>query len=284
MPDVSWQPTQILDFIRQVGSSTGPCVVNTDSGRAYVKAPQNNEGPHALVCDWLGTYLARWFGLPCFETAIVEHDGITDLPLKSGGVAEAGPVFATREVFGEQWDGKAASLDRLVNPDDLTRLVLFDTWIRNRDRYRPARGQEPARINLGNVFLAKAGPGRPAATRLMAIDHTHVFSRGAELTRGLSDLSEMQDETVYGLFPAFFDRLRRPAFDLGVGRLREFSPKTIREPLDQVPEAWQLGFEMRKTLTEFLSRRAAYVADTIENALGRHMPASSLFPDPNTGV
>jgi len=38
---------------------------------------------------------------------------------------------------------------------------------------------------------------------LKAIDHTHAFTCGRELTRRISNLDEVRDSTVFGRFPEF---------------------------------------------------------------------------------
>jgi hypothetical protein len=49
------------------------------------------------------------------------------------------------------WGGDAPTLRRLLNPGDISRLIMLDTWIRNCDRYRPEPNR---RVNRDNVFLA----------------------------------------------------------------------------------------------------------------------------------
>ncbi len=73
-----WQPTTFLRFLRGMDTSMGTARIETDAGPAYVKALGNRQGPHPLACEWVATELARWFGLPTFETAIMRIDATTD--------------------------------------------------------------------------------------------------------------------------------------------------------------------------------------------------------------
>ena len=66
-----WQPQTVLRYVRTVRSSSRTAFVQTDAGGAYLKAVNNPEGPHVLACDWFGTHLARRFGLPTFDVAVV---------------------------------------------------------------------------------------------------------------------------------------------------------------------------------------------------------------------
>jgi hypothetical protein len=75
-----------------------------------------------------------------------------ELPFAKGGLAKPGPAFITRAETGASWGGSEAELKKLVNPHDLARLMVFDTWIRNRDRHPPpGSAWQPARRN---VFLS----------------------------------------------------------------------------------------------------------------------------------
>ena len=102
-------------------------IVETDAGRGYLKAIGNPEGEHALACDLVGTQLAAWFGLPTFDQAIVTFDGVPELRLHNGELAREGPALATRAVKGDGWSGGPRQLAKLQNPDDISRLVVFDT-------------------------------------------------------------------------------------------------------------------------------------------------------------
>ncbi len=153
--------------------------------------------------------VARWIGLPTLDFAIIDVTVPELLPFYRGGFAATGPAFITRKERGVSWGGTERQLKQLINPEDISRLVVFDTWTRNWDRYSP----DGRRINRDNVFLREDTPqGR---FQLKAIDHTHCFTWGRELTRRLSNIEFVKDREVYGLFPEF-----RPFLDR----------KTVRRP------------------------------------------------------
>ena len=129
-----WPPTTFIRFGKSLSTSTNAAVVETDAGPAYLKAMGNPEGPHALACNWVRTRLARLFGLPTFEYAILQVDAdVDEIPFTNGRFAQSGSAFCTREEPGRTWGGGADELEPLVNSSDIPRLVVFDTWIRNRD-------------------------------------------------------------------------------------------------------------------------------------------------------
>src|SRR5258708_29171525 len=92
----NWNPTRLMEIAGSADTSTGVTEVTTDSGRAYLKPMGNRQGPHVLATDWVGTHLARWFGLNTFEIAILtlQDDDVYDLP--RGAKATPGPAFAAK--------------------------------------------------------------------------------------------------------------------------------------------------------------------------------------------
>ena len=265
-----WQPTSLLQVGESYDSSTGTTEVLTDAGRAYIKPLGNRQGPHVLATDWVGTHLAKWFGLSTFDVAILELGETDTFPLPRNHRAASGSALASRAVEGFAWGGTASELDNLVNPEDVTRLVVFDTWTLNCDRHFP----DPAarKPNKDNVFLATEGV-EPGKSRLLAIDHGLCFIRsGEDLTARVAQIDKVQDSRVYGLFPAFAGRLRQDMIDRCVERLRSVTPELAAKIVDTIPSDWEVAASARAALVELISRRAPFVADNIRQWIDRDSP------------
>ena len=144
-----------MRIARSADTSTGATEVTTDAGRAYIKPMGNRQGPHVLATDWVGTHLAKWFGLSTFEIAILtlEDDDVYDLPREAK--AKPGPAFAAKAMAGDPWGKSGLQLDVLVNPEDITRMVVFDTWTLNCDRHY--HDQTVRKPNYDNVYLSSEG-------------------------------------------------------------------------------------------------------------------------------
>ncbi len=197
---MAWQPKTILRFEGSVASSSGVLRVVTDQGKGYLKALGNPEGPQILAREWVGTNLAKDFGLSTFEFCIIEVTEADELPFAKGGVAKPGPAFITRAEDGAPWGGSEMELKKLVNPHDLARLMVFDTWIRNRDRHPPpGSAWQPARRN---VFLSIEDTPE-GQLRLKAMDRSHCFTWTGSMTAKLAEIDEIQDERIYGRFAEF---------------------------------------------------------------------------------
>lgn len=115
-PGTVWQPTRLLAVGDSADTSTGVTEVTTDAGRAFLKPLGNRQGPHVLATDWVGTHLAKWFGLSTFDIAIMTLEPDNEFPLPKGYTAEPGPAFVARAEVGEPWGNSNVQLDALVNP------------------------------------------------------------------------------------------------------------------------------------------------------------------------
>lgn len=263
MPDL-WRPTTIRQFVDHFGTATDTVLVETDQGSGYLKAMGNRAGPHALACEWVGTSLAKWFGLSTFDFSIIVVTSEDVLPFKNGREAKPGPAFISRAQAGTPWGGKEAELAVLVNPDDIGRLVVFDTWTLNCDRYPPERsGRGP---NRNNVFLSREGA--PAGKFVLkAMDHTHCFTCGRDLTARIASVSRVKDDRLYGCFPEFIPFVKRPAVDVAIAALRGVSRSVVQPIVDGIPVEWEVDSGSRGALADLICERARYVADSVADKL-----------------
>ncbi len=260
-----WKPTRLLEVAGSVDTSTGATEVTTDAGSAYIKPLGNRQGPHVLATDWVGTHLAKWLGLSTFEIAILRVENSMVFELPRGAMAEPGPAFVARAASGDAWTGSPKVLKTIINPADITRLVVFDTWTLNCDRYdgKPG-GRAP---NYNNVFLS-TDDAVDGKSKLIAMDHGLCFIRsGEDLTIKLGHLERVRDEHLYGLFPAFRAWLRADIIGDCVARLRELDTATVDAMIATVPEEWDVSKAVRQAWSELIYRRASFVADHIEKLI-----------------
>jgi len=216
----------------------------------------NPEGPHVLACELVGTLLADWLGLPTLEHAIVRVTAEDEIPLARGGAAAPGPAFITKAESGFPWGGDEETLRRLLRPQDISRLVVLDTWIRNCDRYRP----EPnLRVNRDNVFLVWE-TRTERGLLLKAMDQTHSFTCGRELTHRISQLDDIRDATIFGCFPEFVSFLDREHVRTATARLGQMDEAQASQFVARVPAEWQVDLPAREAWGRFIAQRAAFVA------------------------
>ena len=258
----NFQPTCVTRFIDNFDSGAGTLLVDTDSGKAYLKALGNPGGPHVLACEWVGTRLATAIGLPTFDHALVQVDEMDVLPFfDNKKFAEPGPAFATRAENGTTWGRDKRLLNRLENPIDISRMVVFDTWVLNFDRYGPAG----CRINMDNVFFSSEAEGGMIELRVM--DHTHCFTNGADLTKRVQQISKIKDERIFGLFPEFRDLLDKDAVHTMCQQMAALKSDVVEDIVYTIPSSWSVSSEAKQSLIQFVLQRANYLADTIEERL-----------------
>lgn len=225
-----------------------------------MKALGNPEGPYVLASELVGTQLAEWFGLSVFDYALVDVLDDDELPFINGGYAQPGPAFISSSEAGYPWGGDESELTKLANPDDISRLVVFDTWIRNRDRHH----QDPRirKPNRDNVFLSKSGAVGDTVV-LKAIDHTHCFATTTEFAPKMANISEIQDQRVYGLFPEFGSLVTRPLVEAAASDLANIQSAQVEAILGHVPGEWGIRPNTKRAWSDLIVRRAQFVADHV---------------------
>lgn len=243
--------------------------ISTDAGPAYIKALGNPEGPHPLACELVATHLARWFGLQTFDFAILRLDESDEIPFPGGGSAKPGPAFVTKAEKGHPWGGEAEELTQLSNREDISRLVIFDTWTLNCDRQPPPDSQR--KRNLDNVFLSHEGAG-DNNVRLIAMDHSHCFTCGRDLTERVGEIDRIKDERVFGVFPGFRSCFTRDAIGAGVKRLVQFDEETCQGFVESIPTEWEVSSSVRSALCRLIEGRAAFLADNLKRMLKPLLP------------
>lgn len=260
-----WKPQTIIRFVQAYTSGTAVVRVETDRGEGYLKALGNPAGPHALACELVGTQLARWFKLPAFDFALINVTPDDEIPFHDGTMAAPGPAFITRFEAGLPWGGSKRELERIINRADIARLVVFDTWTQNCDRHAPPHMRR--RPNRDNVFFSRKGASGGKFI-LKAIDHTHCFTCGRELSSRLAQIAAVRDTGLYGMFAEFKPPLiERLDVAQAVADLKTLKQSEVEAMVAVVPAEWEVSDSARRGWIELICRRAEFVADTVTSLI-----------------
>lgn len=95
------------------------------------------------------------------------------------------------------------------------------------------------------------------------MDHTHCFTCGAELTRTISNIDQVQESVVYGLFPEFHKLMTKDAVLATTDTLCRTPREYVEDAIGSIPPEWQVNAEAKAALADFAKRRADYVAEHI---------------------
>jgi hypothetical protein len=170
---------------------------------------------------------------------------------------------ATRHSF--EHDSK--ELKRLSNPEVISRLIVFDTWVGNVDRYfvRMQHGEPRPHRNEGNVFLSHET--EPKRLKITAYDHTHCHFALISASLQTEIQGKIEDPAVYGNFPEFCKLIKRELVREAATKLLEFTDAESRRVVETIPDEWLTDPSTRSRLAEFVTGRALYVAHSIERKL-----------------
>jgi hypothetical protein len=127
-------PTEVLREIERFPSSARPARVETDVGQGFIKGASNPQGLAALISELIAAELGTWLGLAIPPFAVLRTCNI-EIPMLNNGSFITPPCFFSFAVDGETFDGTDGYLKRLSKPEDVAKIIIFDTWIRNADRY-----------------------------------------------------------------------------------------------------------------------------------------------------
>lgn len=247
------QPSEVRREIQLFESSTRPARVATDVGDGFIKGVGNPQGTTSLVSELIAAELGTWMGLQIPPFAILNHCDIEIPMLGHHGLIQP-PIFFSSAVDGTPRDAGRTFISLLQNPADVAKLVVFDTWIRNCDRYVDGNP------NSDNLIYAPMNKGRRYS--LVPIDHSHCFV-DVDFETDLPSNDLVTDGQVYGLYPEFRPFITTEFASQAVATLRRLHRDFVQECVNSVPAQWGLSHQSRVHLTDLICARAAFVVETI---------------------
>ncbi len=248
----NWRPTRVERVIETFATSTRPAKVMTDEGPAFLKGMGNPAGNDALACEIVAGELAHLIGLRVPDFAVIQLD--MPIQMVGHGLMENGPAFVSKALMGATSDGGDTFLKHLRRPQDVSKLVLFDSWIRNHDR-APPNGALNAECNLDNLFFT------PVARKydLVALDHSHCFVEG-ELSEELSLPGVRTDDRICGLFPEFQPFMDEAAIREAAQTIADVDEEAVREIIASIPQAWGVSRATRDVWADVILARGKLIA------------------------
>lgn len=262
------QRPRVRAFVKRHATQSQAAHVDTDCGEYFIKAINNQDGPPVLIAEWVGSIAARWLGVDIPDFAVVELADVVDVPLDADGrtMAKSGPCFGSKLIEAAGWNGDAGALEAAENQDMIPAIVVLDTWLINLDRFCRKPDGASRFNNPGNLLLGTSG-ARKGKFLIVAIDFGYALGGPSWSARRLSAIGTIEDDTIYGCFPAFQPYMRRCWLKAVTVRLREFDEDVARGFLADVPSEWGLTSSAGDAVVEFLKRRAVHVAEKFDGMI-----------------
>lgn len=267
------RPGEVRRVVRYFPSSTRPALVVTDAGNGYLKGGESPAGATALVSELVAAEIGTLMGLDIPPFAVVSAIEI-EIPMLDHHGHILPPAFFSKHIEGVPSDGTDEFVRRLDDANDLARLIVFDSWIRNADRCFPTEAQDVYNLNRDNLLFETLGD---RLYRLAPIDHSHCIVDVQFDTAELTDLALIRDENVYGFFPEFRPYISAGAVAEAVQAMLSINRAALDEIVNSVPPEWGLEAQERLDLVSFFEQRADFLAQTlpmklVEQPMLRNMP------------
>jgi len=246
-------------------TSTRPVKINTDEGLCLVKYIGNKQGREALVGELIGTELACNIGLKVPEFAIMDFPQM-DLGLGQDN-PQKGPAFCSSWVSDVMtFSPQSNLLSNIRRKEDVSKVVVLDTWLRNFDRYMSEADGGAPNQNLDNLLF---GPDK-RKVEMIVIDHTHIIVDGGfddQLGDVKIENEIIEEEEIYGLFPQFVQYLNHKDVSEAIHIAAAIDRKAVQDLIGTIPMQWGLTTSQREFLEEFIYVRAQRLIGWLPHAL-----------------
>ena len=112
---------------------------------------------------------------------------------------------------------------------------------------------------------------------LAAVGQTAPSRPWETFTGRIADIDRVKDDGLFGLFPRFRGFVRQPDVEAAMEKLNEVTAETVRSMVEDLPDEWEVDDNAKGALVELVVRRAAFVADTVLERIGRECWPDRLF-------
>lgn len=240
-----------IEYLGNGGSEAWRCKI--EDGRMYVVKAQNNGQDRnqlrehgyplkilttELICGRLGQLFNP---IVCPEVAIIDIPerlaSVTSFPGDQRQVA-AGPSFGSLW-YPDMYDIKFGGRIDIVPPDQIARIIVFQTWLRG-----------------GDIAALVSGDGR----KCISVDHGYYLA---------GDISWNKDklDNPFPVIPIVISSSHQPidstVFQVVLEELRMFSELDILKAFSSIPEEWGGTIDFRVMLANNVLQRRIAVEQAI---------------------
>lgn len=253
----------MVNAVKYIGAmkkgETKPQLFECDNGKRYVvKFMSNPVGKKILVHEYIANELAVFLKLPVAEGQLIYFSKRVIESTPEIGVFNVEPGFH----FGcEYYENKARPtnekrIKKCRNLDQVPGIIVFDHWVRNRDR-------------CGNFWNLIIDEGELYNTIYM-IDHAGCFFsdlRNSKLLKDCADYMDVFWGEMYQQFKPFIKE--KNLFYKYIKAIEEFPDNEIKKIVHSTPSAWEPDKKELDALAEYLIKRKLLVKKPIQELMNK---------------
>lgn len=254
-----------------------PVLFHCSDGHNYYCKYRIVPNPREINClafEIVATCLLQHLQIPTPDIAMVEiqPDTLDQNRIRQNKRMRPGMViFGSKEIrFSRLVDefsilNDKNDFNKLLNPEDIVKIALFDLWVKNGDRGRKISG------GFNYNLLLEADNNK---AKIIAFDHAFIF--GGSLNIGnffpnttCDNADYLHQTTFYSSIIRYMDKSKYKAvIDNFVSLQRNDTTEIIQNVFNQLPESWDLLEGLEERVINLLSapQRIESFAETLLNA------------------
>jgi hypothetical protein len=251
-------PLSAVQHIRRMRGGAQAHLMRASDGRFYVTKFQNNPlHPRVLANELLATRLGLWFGLPMPQPEVIEVSGwlIAHNPALRIEIAESripcssGLQLASRYVADPERDQvfdhlPKSAFKKIVNRQDLVRVLAFDKWVGNCDSRQAVFSKRTKQSQFEVTF----------------IDQGYCFNAGQWTFPDLPLMGTYERDHVYRSVTGW------DSFEPVLSHIEEIDYANLWRFAAEVPQEWyQYDAQSLCQLVDTLYNRRSLVRNLITN-------------------
>lgn len=208
-----------------------PQIILLSNGKEYlVKFINNPQGNRMLMSEYVGTMLAKHIGLPTipFEIVYLPKEFITENKLDSHKFKH-GNQFAS--LYIEDCSGLwfKPKKEQVKNREMLAGIVVFDFWLRNKDR------------DSSNILLE---PSPKPNYYIHMIDHGNCYPSKRALLEMIDNPKKLQLSVVHKWCISMLDNKEELTYYLD--KIVNLNNDLVRDLIYSIPDDWEISDEEKK--------------------------------------
>lgn len=241
---------------------TKPQLFECNDGKQYVvKFMTNPVGKKALVHEYIANELAKYLGLPVAAGQVIHfsRELITDTPEIQEFNVEPGPHFGCLYYNNIVRPTNEERIKKCRNLKQMPGVIVFDHWIRNRDRAD----------NLWNLVIEEG----KMYNKLYMIDHAGCFFSSIRSSKLLKSTANYMEDVFWGemyeQFKPFLTKKRH--FYRYIKAIENFPEETIKKIVYSTPVEWEPDKDELDGIIYYLTIRKSRVNEPIKRLMKEYL-------------